>query len=194
MRTGSRGRSLVRQFHPNTTTTEHLVLMGVVVFGCCCMLSCNRLPKVIIPKQLSNPEYVLDKNGFRDNYSFSIDRKKVIQFNTLGGLRFILSDTPPHKIDNMIKNNPDWEFIFVVSMPLTDSSKLQSVLVHHNCEFPVIIDTDNVFAKQNRLGKLTAVGWISDENDNVYGNGCVGSEKSFFDQEFSRVKRRLNKE
>lgn len=182
-----------RQISPSATTAKLLALIGIVALGYCCALSCNRLPKVFIPDDLCNPKYVIDKNGFRDDYSICIDRKKVIQFNTLGGLRFILSDTPLRKIDNMIENNSDWEFIFMVSMPLEDSLKLQAVLSQYNCDFPVIVDTKNVFAERNRLGKLTAVGWICDEKNNVYGNGCIGTEKSFFDQEFSRAKRWLDK-
>lgn len=183
MHANSRGRTkVVRQISPNATISKQIAFIGVVALGCCCVISCNILPKVIIPDNLYNPKEVVDKNGFRDDYSICIDRKKVIQFNALGSLKFILSDTPPRKIDIIIEKNREWEFIFVVSMSLEDSLKLQAVLSHHNCDFPVVVDSDNVFAKKNRLGKLTAVGWICDEKNHVYGNGCIGTEKSFFDQ------------
>ena len=191
MRDESKNIAGASQFQSTKATARRLVSMAVVLLGFCCVLSCNRLPKVIIPKELQDPEYVIDKNGLVDGYSFRIDQKKFIQFNTVGGLDYMLSDTPSHKIDTIIANNPDWEFVFVVAMPLKDSLRLRSVLDSHGCDFPVIVDTENVFAKKNGLGKLTAVGWFCDGNNRSHGIGCIGTPKSSFDQRFPRIKRQI---
>jgi hypothetical protein len=141
--------------------------------------------KIIYPS-----DNVYDMHGKVNDYSIDDTKKKVVQFSSLHGIPFIMDYTPKGKIEKIIRDNPDWEFIFYVYGEQADTSELISALKKYQCNFPVIFDYKNEFQEKNfgdvRYG---GIGFICDRNNKVVGLSEIGTTMSFFDQEFAKAKR-----
>lgn len=129
-----------------------------------------------------------------DGYPLSLFDKKrtVVTYLDIRTLGFILDDTPIGKIDWIINNNPDWDFLFVIDAQLEDSSAVIHKLNQYGCDFPVIFDANHEFKKRNHLDNFLATSFIYKKNK-IVNLGVIGSSRSFFDEEFDSYKKRIER-
>ncbi len=85
--------------------------VAVVAFIALTLLttSCIRTQKL----KLVQPVDVFNRYGRVENYSFDNSKKKVINFFDVRCIGMVMDYTPTGKIDRLIKNNPDYDFIFL---------------------------------------------------------------------------------
>lgn len=132
----------------------------------------------------------VDRNG--DSVSAPIESgKKVIHFFTPRQMRDVLSHTPRGKINRIIRENQDWQFLFYILCKPEDKEFIIKLLDTYGCEFQVLLDYNDVFRKQNsRLEKdVECIGYIVDSNQNWVGLSVIGDTRSPFDATFKRAKR-----
>jgi len=152
-------------------------------------VSCERHDQVNLPDCL---EYVYDKNGRVNNYSIDLAKKRVIQYQSLNMLHDDLFHTPRGKLNKIIADNPDWEFVFFCHCDLCDTTDLIKTLQRYDTDHRVIIDTAACFLSVNQLSEQwTELGFICDKKGKCYGIGIAGSSLSSFDSYFAQVKRKL---
>lgn len=160
-----------------------------VLFVLCLALSlvtCSRR------HQISCPEVDISVNRYGDKKPSPILKKKtVVNFFTPAGLISSLEDTPMGKIDKIIKENPDWQFLFYISCNPGQKGQVMKVLDKYNCNFSVLLDYKDAFRKENkRIEKdLTAIGFILGADNNVIALSVIGDTRSMFDASFKRAKR-----
>jgi len=134
---------------------------------------------------------VYNKDGKVNDYKIDLSKKKVIDYFTIGGLIMNLEYTDIGKIDRIIRENPDWEFIFYVKCEEKDTTKVKGILSRYECRFPVILDFKNEFYEKNFSEQYGGIGFICDERNRSLSLAIIGTRQSFFDQNFARVKRTL---
>ncbi len=164
-----------------------IFLFSIVCFAGC--LSCERPAK---QQLLINDGIVFNRSG-RVNYQFPFyyDKEKtVVTYLDNKVVDFVLCDTPKGKIDRIIDDNPDWNFIFVLNAQLEDSLDIVNKLNQYGCDFPVIIDINHQFINRNKLDHVLATTFVY-KRDKSINLGVIGSSKSFFDVEFERYKKEL---
>lgn len=137
---------------------------------------------------LEDPRYVFDKNG--RVWSYKKEAKPTFyQYNTLRALKDMLYHTPMGKIDSIITNNPDWQFVFYCKCQIQDSLELIELLNRRHCSFPVIIDSAATFLSKNGMQPYSEIGLFCDERGRKLGlYSSIGTDKSFFDIEFPKAK------
>lgn len=140
---------------------------------------------------LNNSEMAFDKNG-RVRVRIQNHVKTFVQYNTIDELSNMLYHTPKGKIDSIIKNNQDWQFVFYCKCALADSCRLMAILDRYDCCFPVIIDSEDQFLISNGYSlTYSEIGMICTENGLILGVSSIGTRQSFFDEKFERAKRSL---
>ncbi len=169
-------------------TTKALLLSIVTVF----LLSCSsgNTVKLLYPEEF---QYVVDRNGKVEGYLPDLSGNKVISFATKGNFEYQLEESPKGKIDRIINDNPDWAFVFYIPAQLKDTSKIISLLDSFDCNFPVVIDTEDKFSRINGFsGQCGLIGFICNDKNKCLGASVIGDSKSFFDSEFIKAKRIIN--
>ena len=164
-----------------------IIRIGVCIFLLVAMsfLSCHKTRTLQLPEDM----LCVDRCGVVDTIPIH-EGKKIVQFLTKWSLEVTLDNTPPGKIDALIRNNPDWQFIFYIHCKAEEKVQIPKILDKYNCRFPVMIDEDASFLKKNRMDKeYTAIGFILDSRNAVVGMGIIGTTMSFFDAEFNNAKR-----
>lgn len=167
---------------PKLHLSSHWTIIGTLVILC---LSCTPRNLIHIVPPNNN---VYDRNGKVQGYSIDMSKKKVVDYFNVDGLIMVLNYTDSGKIDKIIRENPDWEFIFYVGCKQKDTAKVKDVLSWFKCDFPVILDFDDEFAEKNFNQKYSAIGFICDSKDRSKAVSCIGTRQSFFDSDFARVK------
>lgn len=165
--------------------------LGVLLTVTFLQVSCERASTIKIP-DISDMD-VYDRRGRVHDYSYREESNKVIQQIWASCLcNNVLPHTPSGKIDRIIAENPDWEFLFFVYVKndSTEIDRLLRCLDKYDCDFPVILDYDRTFSKINHQN-YTEIGYICDSKNHLLGVSVIGTEQSFFDQEFSRAKKQL---
>src|SRR5574344_3083031 len=170
---------------PKLFLNSFLTAILLVVVIC---LSCT--PRNLVHIVLPNGN-VYSRNGMVRDYSIDMSKKKVVNYFTIGGLIMNLEYTDTGKIDNIIRNNSDWEFIFYIKCTPKDTAKVENILSRYKCDFPVILDFNDEFAKQNFSDQYGGIGYICDEKNRSLSLALIGTRQSFFDQNFARVKSQL---
>ena len=149
-------------------------------------LSCDRPAK---QQLLLNDTFVYNRNGrIYNQYPESFDKERVIiTYLDLRIIDYVLRETPRGKIDKIIRDNPNWLFVFVCDSQLKDSSIVVNKLNHYGCDFPVILDVDHEFEREYRLEHFLATTFVikGNKRNNL---GIIGASNSFFDSEFDRYK------
>ena len=149
--------------------------------------SCGHHSTIHLPSDLG--EYTFNKCGRLDENKIDYEKPKVIQFHSINMLKDDLRHTPYHKINEIVDENPGWEFIYYCKCSLSDTIELINVLQENDFPLPVIVDTSGVFLKENNLAnKWTELGFICNQNNKCYGGGIVGSSLSSFDYQFEEAK------
>lgn len=149
---------------------------------------------------LVNVPTVYNWKGLVKSYHFNKNKKKVI--NYLGGvdhLKEVLSQTDSGKIDKIIRENPNFQFIFYIDRIVPDDTvTLMNVLRQYRCAFPVIMDFNEEFYKANKErfhlekpNRMTKIGYICDEECWVYELSVIGTRMSYFDEMFRKAKREM---
>ena len=162
----------------------------ILLTATCLLLSCSSLgrKKVCLP-QLS---FEISDKGLYEVNQTNRNGPNVISYFTPATLRTVLSETPRGKIDSIISGNPDWIFLFYISCTERDTGRIVKTLCDYGCKFSLYLDYKGDFKNLNFPNKaFSAVGYICDEDCYIYGSAVIGSSKSFFDSEFSKVKRLL---
>jgi hypothetical protein len=155
----------------------------VIVTGC-------RQPGVEFWEEYND---VFDANGRVENYTINKGKPFVINSFRYDAFRYVLFHTPEGKIDRIIEENPDWEFVFYCQMAPEDSMRLIKLLSRYHCHFPVIMDPDGVWVHEYLKGDYSAIGVICDKTGNTLGVSVIGTSQSSFDSEFASAKRALSK-
>lgn len=151
---------------------------------------CSRSQKIITPDIAT----VYDYYGRYEGYKIDHSKPKSVQYFTPGGLHFALEHTPVGKIDKLIEENPEFEFLFyiVVEEP-KDTAVVMRILDKYSCLFPVMIDFEGEFKRANfsRNEDYGSIGYICNGKNEIMGLGVIGTSMSFFDGEFRKVKNRI---
>lgn len=162
-----------------------LILICLVVLSS----SCTSHQKI---KLVYNFDNVFDRNGRVTGYSFDKSKRMVINFVQANTMNEWLSFSPERRIDSIIKSNPDWQFVFYCYGRKADTLRVIRMLNRFNCNFPVIFDFTNEFAKKNfsaPIDRIALIGYICNKNGKIYGMGPMGDPRSMFDVEFRKAKR-----
>lgn len=118
--------------------------------------------------------------------------KKVVMYFTAGGFAFSMEDVPHGKIDGIIRDNPDWQFLFYVSCGSDKEVEfVRKWMAYIGDDFAVRIDREHAFRKANKMDECGSIGYILDEKGKQMSVCVIGTPRSFFDSEFRRVKRIL---
>lgn len=138
---------------------------------------------------------VVSKDSTIVGYNITGNKPFVVQYFSLKFMEFILEDTPCGKIDQIIRDNPEWEFIFYCNCSESEVPELQTILSRYNCGFPMIIDIEGEFARINGLGnQKMAIGFICDEKGMHIGTSVIGASMSLFDSQFKAAKAHMGME
>ena len=156
-----------------------LLAVYCLIFGCCTSNT--------VIKPWEGYTYAFDKDG-RTTVLVSHEKHRYMLYTNISFLRNLLYHTPEGKIERIINENPSWQFLIYCRCNPEDSTMLMRVLKQYNCEFPVILDPDGSFLKQNGLDQYTEIGFICDKDNRCYGVSSIGTTQSFFDQEFRKAK------
>ena len=162
-----------------------------ILILCVIFVSCD-YRKRIHPLNPEDMEYVFDRHGRVKDYNPDLTGKKVMSFGVIGAFIFNLQNAPSGKIDQIIADNPDWEFIYYVYGDLKDSTIVMNALDKYDCDFPIVYDINNKFRKKNGLGIVSLIGFICDEKDAFLGGSIIGAKIGMFDTEFRYAKREIN--
>ena len=161
-------------------------ICGLLLF-LICSLSCTN-SRLIYP--IEDLTEAFTKDGKRD--LILKEGNKYLWFVTYDNLSNDLYHTPSGKIDRIMNENPDWQFICYCHCPISDSSKVVGKLNQYNCSLPVIIDEEGCFLKINGIkDSYSDIGFICDKRGRCLGVSTIGTTQSFFDQEFSNAKRKV---
>lgn len=179
-------------FHASAVPLNQILGYMVKIHACSCVLimvfvlsSCHRSRALELPEDM----LCVDRSGVIDTLHIH-DGKKVVQFLSAWSLKVTLETTPPGKIDEIIRNNPDWQFIFYINCRPEEKAQIPKILEKFNCRFPVLLDDEARFLKLNKMDEeYTAIGFILDSRNAVVGMGIIGTSMSFFDGAFAKAKR-----
>ncbi len=150
--------------------------------------SCNRTRRL----KLIEPEHTFNQYGRVENKPLPGGKKKVVSYWDIRSVDFILMHTPKGKIDDLMKRNPDWAFLFYIKCNIVDTLKVINTLNRYNQNFEVILDFNSDFVRKNNLDpNLASNGFICDSENSVLGTSVIGTTMSFFDSEFDKVKKIL---
>ncbi len=125
------------------------------------------------------------------DYSYDLSKNKVVTYVDYLDLKGFMGEAPKGKIDSIIRDNPDWEFIFFVKAELKDSSNVVKLLEYYDNKFPVVLDINGRFAESNNMKGIIVIGYICDKKNEIFGGGVIGSKMSVFDKEFQKIKKRI---
>lgn len=159
-------------------------LLVAVVFA-----SCNS--DKIYPVELQEGMYVIDRHGMVDDYKPDFSGNKFYTYVWINDFNDWLQHTPQGKIDRIIADNPDWEFVTYVKGRTEDSTSIRQKLDKYDCNFPVILDVNDAFCKKNKLQNVCLWGAMCDKKDELLDLSVIGDERSFFDPTFKKVKRMM---
>jgi len=162
-----------------------------------CITSCKGIFRQNI--NVTVIDNVVDQNGKVHDYIIDPDKPKIISyFYNLSILKWVLDSTPTGKIDKIIEENPEFQFLFYYELHPTDTVNLVSLLKSYNCKFPVILDEHGLFVARNTnnlsprgSSAITCISWICDKNGGVYEVAIIGTTRSFFDSSFNSVRRTI---
>ena len=159
------------------------LVLAIVCFAGC--FSCREPAK---QQLVLGNGYVYDRTGRVDSASLddTYDKDKtVVTYLDIRVLDVVLSETPKGKIDRIIRDNPDWNFVFMINAKLADSSYVVKKLNQYECAFPVFLDKDEEFKENNHLNNILATTYIY-KRGKIVNLGVIGSSKSFFDEAFKK--------
>lgn len=163
-------------------TSTHIGLIALFILLISCGQSKHRLKMV-------DSDIVVSRHGVM-SYGFQPQPgKKVVTFYALGNFIAEMQYTPTGKIDRIIRSYPNWRFVFYVDGSLDDTTSVRKALDKYNCNYEVVLDYNKRFREENALGKLTSIGYICNGNDEVLSLALIGTDRSFFDQEFRKYNR-----
>ncbi len=163
-------------------TSTHIGLIALIILLISCGQSKHRLKMV-------DSDIVVSRHGVM-SYGFQPQPgKKVVTFYALGNFIAEMQYTPTGKIDRIIRSYPNWRFVFYVDGSLDDTTSVRKALDKYNCRFPVVLDYNHSFRDKNSLGNLTSIGFICNEKNQVLSLALIGTDRSFFDQEFRKYNR-----
>ena len=163
---------------------KQIAITILCLAGC---LSCGRYANHSF---LIDNEYEYNRNGrVKNTHPLSVDDKKKIVVTYLDDrvIDFVFGDIPEGKIDRIMHDNPEWSFIFIINTRLEDSLTIIYKLNQYRCNFPVILDVNQEFKKENNLGNIMATTYVYEKNK-IINLGVIGSSRSFFDEEFEHYK------
>ncbi len=138
---------------------------------------------------LVESDIIVSQSGTQQTTYHPKSGKKVVTFYITGNFINELKYTPMGKIDRIIQSYPKWDFVFYVEGTLEDTTIIRKALSKYNCRFPVVLDYNHSFRDKNSLGKLTSIGYICNEKNQVLSLALIGTDRSFFDQEFRKYNR-----
>ena len=148
----------------------------------------------IYPVEIQDGMYVIDRHGIVQDYKPDFSGNKVYTYAWARGLNEWLSLSPYGKIDKIIADNPDWEFVTYINGTVEDSTRIRKKLDKYNCNFPVILDTKEAFCKKNKsMNSMGLWGGMCNKHNELIGTSVIGDSLSFFDPTFEKVKRRLHR-
>lgn len=172
-----------------------LYFLGLVILlSSCRQLGFDRSIKIVdVPT-------VYNWKGLVKNYHLDKTKKKVVTY--LGGvahLKDVLQYTDQGKIDKIIRENPDFQFIFYIDRIVPeDTTAFMEVMRQYRCAFPVILDFKEEFFHANKdrhplekPNRMTKIGYICDKEGCIYEMSVIGTRKSFFDESFIKAKRQM---
>lgn len=102
----------------------------------------------IYPVEVQDGMYVIDRHGIVQDYKPDFSGNKVYTYAWARGLNEWLSLSPYGKIDKIIADNPDWEFVTYINGTVEDSTRIRKKLDKYNCNFPVILDKRSILQKE----------------------------------------------
>ena len=166
-----------------------LVSFCVSCAMCLCVVSCTSSGfssrKIVLPEL----EVAYTMYGPEPGYKIDMTKPKVVTYfgrNGMVHLTGTLRETPDHKINSIISENPGIEFVFYLSgISHSDIDELLEILNRYDITYPIILDFDTVFAKNNNLVGMGAIGYFCDEENHIFkdGGGVIGTNmsKTYFD-------------
>ena|GEM_PF-1348937 len=182
-----------------------LPFSGAFYICCACLIGCSgtgtnfRKTKLLLPEEA----IAYTMYGPIHNYELAMTKPKVITYcKGVGNFGQLLSETPYLKINKLILQNPEIEFVFFIDgVKKEETDRLLSVLNQYHVTYPVILDYDSLFAKENshRIGGeglkgVTLFGLFCDQTNRLFdGGGVIGTDKSkmFFEPNFAKFKASL---
>lgn len=150
-----------------------------------CLVSCSQ-GRTLSP--LSEAELAFTKDG-NVLLVHNVDCNQYYWFVSIDEFRNDLYHSPKGKINSIIDDNPDWQFVCYCHCSKVDSLQIIRVLQRYDCKMPVVIDENGSFLISNGIKeRYSDIGFICDKRGRCLGVSTIGTVQSFFDQEFSRVK------
>lgn len=175
-------------------------MMKIFLFTVCLLIffSCKQFNENRFVKLVEVPT-VYNWKGHVKEYKFDKKKKKVINYlGKVGSLRNILEHTDRGKIDRIIRENPDFQFVFYIDRVVpADTVAFKELMLKYRCAFPVILDFKDEFykANKNRLipenDRYSQIGYICDKDCYIYEISVIGTRQSFFDEMFRKAKRQM---
>lgn len=128
----------------------------------------------------------------KENYSIKGNRPFVANYFSLEGILWGLQMSTKGRVDKLIENNPDWDFVFYCNCSIADTTVLGEALRKLDCKIPVIIDTASKSFSINNFGKdeVGASSFTCNKDGEIYGGGVI-FVKNPFDHYFQEAKIRL---
>ena len=176
----------------NKQAIPHFIFFGTIII---LAISCKNISrnKVELPPVANAYNY----NGINKDYKIDPEKKKVISYIApLYSFRTLLEQTPAGKIDRIIKDNPNYEFIFYCDqIAPDDTTEFKQLLARFNCRFSVILDfNDDLYKLNKRIlnpvnnGRLSKISLICDQDNRVLDYAVIGTSMSFFDKVFAKYR------
>lgn len=143
------------------------------------------------------PEDVYTKDGIVTDYA--IDPKKPCVVTLITGIwsvDFLYGHTPENKINKIIAENPEFDFIFYFDIDRSETEELMERLTRYNIDYPVIFDYDHLFADNNKaFSKYFTTGTLTCNQHKKFisMDGMIGTSMSFFDSNFPKTKKKILK-
>lgn len=162
------------------------VLLVILSAGLILVQSCSKNHRISIVQPHGN---VYTKDGFAADYVVDMNKPRFVQYWTPGGLAWDQETIPKGKIDKIIAENPNWEFVFYMGIKdLSDTSWIKKLLVENDFNFPVILSIDGEFEKKNLDSPYTGIGFFCAPDGETIGLSCIGSTMSLFDKTLKEIK------
>lgn len=143
--------------------------ISVLAIFCLLLTSCDRKVEMKFPP-LDN---VYDRFGKVEGYSISKDKPKMVTYYKSTGWEIF--HQRPGEMEDRIRRNPGWQFVFIVDGPPKDTTYIMGLLNQQELNIPVIFDFDHYFTKHAHYqpAGISDVGYIVDK-DNII-RGSIGS-------------------
>lgn len=132
---------------------------------------------------------VFNINGRVSDYTIDMNKPKVVAyFHGVKSLDYAMSKTPKDKINKIISENPDYEFIYYIgNIQPYDTTALIELFNRYNMRNPVMLDYNGEYKREEKWTQITL---ITDKKNIVRGVAIIGVSYSPFDSEFANVKNR----